>query len=302
MKTVSIVNGPIQASAISLGCFRMGQLHKEEAAALDLGINFFDNADCYGDGQAEVLFGQAKAALGLPRDRYIIQSKSGIDYPHGTFNWSAEHLIHSAEESLRKMQTDYLDVFLLHRPDLLYNPEEISGAFDKLYESGKVRHFGVSNVKPMQIELLKRYVRQPIIVNQLQLSVAVTMMIDPTLYMNMDVPFSIDRTGDVLDYCRLNDITIQAWSPMQYGFISGSFIDHPDFPELNGALHRLGDKYGVPVAAIAIAWILRHPAGIQAIVGTMNPDHLKDICRACEFELTREEWYELYLAAGHYLP
>ena len=201
------------------------------------------------------------------------------------------------------MRLDYLDVLLLHRPDVIYDPVEVADAFDRLYQSGKVRHFGVSNVSPMQIEVLKKYVKQPLVFNQLQLSLDQSQLIDQALYVNnMTTEMSIDRDNGLLDYCRLHDITIQAWSPLQYGFFKGCFVDHPDFPELNKALGELAEKYNVDKTAIAIAWILSHPAKMQAIVGTMNPDHLKAIVGAADVKLTHHEWYQLYLASGKFLP
>jgi predicted oxidoreductase len=314
MKEVRIVNGPINSPAIVLGCMRMPVLSPKEAAniiaaAMDLGVNFFDNATVYTDGEAEKRFGEGKALLGIPREKMIIQTKCGLHFrDRQAFDWSEKDIIESVEGSLKRMELDYLDVLLLHRPDVLYEPEEVAAAFDKLYYSGKVRYFGVSNLMPLQIALLKKYVRQPLVINQLQLSLEQSQLIDQTLYMNnKTTEMSVDRDNNTLDYCRIKDITIQAWSPLQYGFNAGGFpggcfLDHPDFPVLNKALHELGDKYDVPIAAIAIAWILRHPAKMQAIAGTMNPDHLKDICDACKVELTRDEWYKLYIAAGKYLP
>ena len=191
----------------------------------------------------------------------------------------------------------------MHRPDLLYDPEEIAEAFDILEKSGKVRHFGVSNTTPSQLQLLKKYVKQPLVFNQLQFSLDQSQIIDQTLYLNnKTTDRSIDRDNGILDYCRLNDITIQAWSPLQIGMFQGCFVDHPDFPELNAVLGKLGERYGVPKTAIAIAWILRHPAKMQAIAGTMNPKHLADICDAAKVDLTHQEWYELYLASGKFLP
>ena len=209
----------------------------------------------------------------------------------------------STDEILSRLKTDYLDALLLHRPDLLYDPEEIAEAFDELEKTGKVRHFGISNTTPMQIELLKKYVKQPLVFNQLQLSLDQSQIIDQALYLNnKTTDMSIDRDNGVLDYCRLHDITIQAWSPLQIGMFKGCFVDHPDFPELNAKLSELAEKYGVPKTAIAIAWILRHPANMQVIAGTMNPDHLKDICEATKVDLTHNEWYQLYLASGKFLP
>ena len=218
-------------------------------------------------------------------------------------DWSREDILASAEESLKRLKTDYLDVLLLHRPDLLYDPQEVAEAFDELHSQGKVRFFGVSNVTPGQLELLKKYVKQPLVINQVQFSLDQTQLIDPGLYLNnLTTDRSTDRDNGLLDYCRLHDITIQAWSPLQFGMFKGCFVDHPDFPELNRVLGTLGEKYGVPKTAVAIAWILRHPARMQAIAGTMNPQHLKDICAASGVHLTHHEWYELYLASGKFLP
>lgn len=181
-------------------------------------------------------------------------------------------------------------------------PEEVAEAFDKLYSEGKVRHFGVSNQNPMQIELLKKYVKQPLLVNQLQLSVKVTGMIDSGFNVNMQNPPSIMHDGSVLEYCRLNDITIQAWSPFQYGFFEGVFLNHDKFPELNDCISRIASEYGVTDSAVAVAWILRHPANMQVVTGTTNANRFTDICKGADITLTREQWYEIYRAAGNALP
>ena len=308
MKNIKIVNGPVNAPAIVLGCMRMPALTVEEAEkvirnAYEQGVNYFDHATCYGDGAAEERFGDAFPKTGLKREDVIIQSKCGLRFDRQIFDWSKENIINSVEDSLRRLRMDYMDVLLLHRPDLLYEPEEIAEAFDQLYESGKVRHFGVSNTLPMQIEYLKKFVKQPLIINQLQLSLEQSQLIDQDLYMNnKTTEMSVMRDGSALDYCRLHDITIQAWSPLQFGMFRGVFVDHPEFPDLNVALENLAEQYGVSKTAIAIAWILRHPAKMQAIAGTMNPEHLKEIVDACKVNLSREEWYRLYLASGKFLP
>lgn len=308
MKTINVANGPQNVSNIILGCMRMPALSVAEAAtmirtAAEEGINFYDHATCYGDGEAEARFGNAFCTTGLKREDVIIQSKCGLHFDRQEFDWSKEDILDSVDGSLRRLQTDYLDVLLLHRPDLLFDPQEVAEAFDQLEKSGKVRYFGVSNVTPGQLELLKKYVRQPLIFNQLQLSLDQTQLIDCALYLNnLTTDLSIDRDNGVLDYCRLHDITIQAWSPLQIGMFQGCFVDHPDFPELNRALGKLGEKYGVSKSAIAIAWILRHPANMQVVVGTMNPQHLKELCAASDIRLTHKEWYELYLASGKFLP
>lgn len=308
MKTLDVVNGPKNVSRIILGCMRMPQINKDDAVriietAWESGINFFDHATCYGDGEAEERFGEAFPLTGIKREEVFIQSKCGLHFDRQEFDWSKEDILKSVDGILSRLKTDYLDSLLLHRPDLIYDPEEIAEAFDKLYNEGKVRHFGVSNVPPMQLELLKKYVKQPLVFNQLQFSLDQTQLIDSTLYLNnLTTERSIDRDNGILDYCRLNDITVQAWSPLQIGMFKGCFVDHPDYPELNAALKKIGDKYLVSKTAIAIAWILRHPAKMQAIAGTMNPSHLKDICDAYKVELTHKDWYELYLASGKFLP
>ena len=309
MKMINIVNGPQNASAIILGCMRMPAMSVEDAAAMirtaaEEGVNFFDHATCYGEnGAAETRFGDAFPLTGLRREDVYIQSKCGLHFDRKEFDWSRDDILACANDSLRRLKTEYLDTLLLHRPDLLFDPEEVAEAFDTLHTQGKVRHFGVSNVTPGQLELLKKYVKQPLVINQLQFSLDQSQLIDQALYLNnLTTDRSIDRDNGILDYCRLHDITIQAWSPLQIGMFKGCFVDHPDFPELNRVLGELGEKYGVSKTAIAIAWILRHPAKMQAIAGTMNPDHLKDICAASKVTLTHQEWYQLYLASGKFLP
>ncbi|RKM55833.1 aldo/keto reductase family oxidoreductase [Butyrivibrio sp. X503] len=308
MKYIDIVNGPQKASAIIQGCMRMPSLSKEEAAkviktAYECGINFFDHATCYGAGDAEVRFAQAFPLTGLKREDIYIQSKTGIYPDRQEFDWTKEAILSAVDGILSRLQVEYLDTLLLHRPDLLFDPEEVAEAFDKLESEGKVRHFGVSNLMPMQIELLKKCVKQPLVINQVQLSLEQSQFIDQELYMNnKTTDMSFMRDGSALDYCRLKDITIQAWSPLQVGMFKGTFIDNPEFPALNKALEELADREGVSKTAIAIAWILRHPAKMQAIIGTMNPEHIKDVCDATKVELSHHDWYALYLASGKFLP
>ena len=308
MQKVDIANGPKNVSRLILGCMRMPALSVEDAAnmiqtAYDLGINFIDHATCYGDGEAETRFGDAIALTNVKREDLIIQSKCGLRFDKQIFDWRKSNIIESVDGILKRLKMEYLDILLLHRPDLLYDPEQIAEAFDELEAAGKVRHFGVSNTMPMQIELLKKYVKQPLKINQLQLSLEQSQLIDQDLYMNnKTTDMSIMRDGGALDYCRLNDITIQAWSPLQHGMFKGMFIDNPEFPEMNKVLGELADQYGVTKAAIAIAWIFRHPAKMQVIAGTMNPVHLTEMAKACNIDLTHEEWYKLYLSSGKFLP
>ena len=307
MKYYDIVNGPQKVSSIIMGCMRMPALSVDEAATMintanESGINFYDNATCYGEnGEAETRFGDAFIKTGIRREDVYIQSKCGI--LSDEFNWTKENIIASVDDSLSRMKLEYLDALLLHRPDLLYEPEQIAEAFDELERNGKVRYFGVSNVPTMMLEVLKKHIRQPLVFNQLQFSLDQSQLLDQALYVNnLTTDRSIDRDNGTLDYCRLHDITVQAWSPLQCGFFKGCFVDSPDFPELNRVLGEIGEKYGAPKTAVAIAWILRHPAKMQAIAGTMNPSHLRDICEASKVELTHNEWYRIYRASGKFLP
>ncbi|EAK8479159.1 aldo/keto reductase family oxidoreductase [Listeria monocytogenes] len=305
MKRITIGNSALTASEISLGCMRMADLSKEDAnkvinTALENGIDFFDHADIYGGGKSEEVFADAIDMNATIREKMILQSKCGIR--QGFFDFSKEHIIASVEGSLKRLKTDYLDTLLLHRPDTLFEPEEVAAAFTELEKSGKVRHFGVSNQNPGQIELLKKYVDQELIANQLQFSIMHTGMIDTGFNVNMTIDPSLDRDGGILEYSRLNNMTIQAWSPFQYGFFEGVFLDNDKFPELNTTIDKIAADKGVTNSAIAVAWIQRHPASFQTVVGTMNPGRIADIAKASDVTLSREEWYEIYRAAGNQLP
>lgn len=305
MKQISL-GGVMQAPAIALGCMRINSLEQKEAdhllhTALEHGVNFFDHADIYGGGKAESFFAQALPMTPSIREKILIQSKCSI-LPGVAYDCSKEHILESVDGILKRLNTEYLDILLLHRPDALVEPEEVAEAFHILKNSGKVRHFGVSNHSSRQIALLERFLGEKLIIDQLQLSIAHCPMIDAGLNVNIANDRAADRDGEVLDYCRLNDITIQAWSPFQYGMFQGTFLGSEKFPELNAKINELAEKYDATPNAIAVAWILRHPAGIQAIVGTTSAQRLEGICKAGEFQLTRKEWYELYLAAGKDLP
>ena len=305
MNRIKIANCDLDVSEISLGCMRIAALENQEIStlihtALDEGINFFDHADIYGGGQSEAKFAEALDMTPGLREKMILQSKCGIR--EGFFDFSKEHILASVDGSLKRLQTDFIDVLLLHRPDTLVEPEEVAEAFKILQDSGKVRHFGVSNQNPMQIELLSKYVTQPIIINQLQLSITNTGMIDAGFNVNMEIDSSIDRDGGILDYCRLKEITIQTWSPFQYGFFEGVFLDNDKFPELNQKIDEIALSRAVTNSAIAVAWLLRHPAQMQPVVGTTNPGRVRDICKASDVKLSRREWYEIYRAAGNKLP
>lgn len=304
MKKINLSEN-INSSAVVMGCMRIGnksvnEVEKLVFTALENGINFFDHADIYANGESERLFGEVLKLHSDLREKIYIQSKCGIR--QGMYDFSKEHIISSVEQSLKRLNTDYLDTLLLHRPDALCEPSEVAKAFDELYKSGKVRNFGVSNQNPYQIMLLQKYISQPIIINQLQFSIMSSGMIDSGFNVNMTNPESVSHDGNILDFCRLKDITIQAWSPFQYGFFEGVFIDNPKFPELNNTLNEIAKKYEVSSSAIALAWILRHPSDMQVVTGTTNIDRLTDICKGADIKLTREEWYRIYLSSGKKLP
>ena len=314
MKTVDLGKIGLNVSEISLGCMRMADISYEKAeksvcTSIETGINFFDHADIYGRGKSEEIFGKIIKKNNIKRESIFIQTKCGIkvcDYPDGSykthFDFSKEHIINSANESLKRLNTDYIDVFLLHMPDTLIEPEEVASAFDILHKEGKVKYFGVSNQNPAQMELLQKYVDQKLIVNQLQFSIMHSGIIDNGINVNLKNERASDRDGSILEYCRLKDITIQAWSPFQYGFFEGVFLNNDKFRDLNIIINKIAQKYGVSDTAIATAWILRHPAKIQVIVGTMNSNRISDISTASNITLSREEWYDIYKTAGNILP
>lgn len=306
MKQINWGNSGKQVSAVAMGCMRLTALNAQEAAAylekaVELGVTFFDHADIYGGGECETLFGKALSQTSLKREDIWVQSKCAI-VPGIMYDFSKDHILSSVDGILKRLDTPYLDSLLLHRPDALVEPEEVAEAFDALYTSGKVRHFGVSNHTPGQIMLLQQWVDQPIEANQLQFGLGHTGILRSGMECNMESDGAVHRDGEILPFCRINRITIQTWSPFQYGMFQGSFLDNPKFPELNKCLQEIADSYGVDKTTIAAAWILRHPAGMQLISGTMTASRLESICKAADIRLTREQWYKLYLAAGNILP
>ena len=305
MRTIELGKSGLQVPVIAVGCMRINGISQSEAehfvqTALDAGANFFDHADIYGGGECEKRFAEAIHMNSTVREKIILQSKCGIR--QGQFDFSKEHILEAADDILKRLKTDYLDVLLLHRPDALVEPEEVAEAFDLLHTSGKVRHFGVSNQKPMQIMLLQKFVKQPLVANQLQLSITNAAMISNGINVNMQNEAAVERDGSILDFCRLHDITIQPWSPFQYGFFEGVFLGSDKYPELNAAIDRIAAKYQVTNTTIAIAWLLRHPAKMQPVIGTTNSSRLLDCIKASEINLSREEWYEIYRMAGNVLP
>ncbi len=310
MKTYNIPGIDVPASNIVLGLMRIQDKTDEEVrtlvrTALDSGITVMDHADVYGSELhgCEVRFAEAMQLTSSQREAMVIQSKAGIVREGPYFDYSSEHIVASVDASLTALGTDYLDLLLLHRPDALVEPEDVAKAFDQLGAAGKVRAFGVSNHTPGQIELLRKHVKQPIVANQVQLSVTHAPIIAQGVAMNMaDLDQSISRDNGIVDYCRLNDIGLQAWSPFQAGFFTGPFLGNKDYSELNAVIDRLAEKYEVPAIAIATAWITRHPAKWQVVIGTTTPERVAAAALGSEIPLTRAEWYEMFRAAGHAVP
>lgn len=303
MYNIDFGKSGLKVPSVAVGCMRISNMSEKEASAfvdtaLGLGANFFDHADIYGGGKSEEVFG--KAISNSMREDIFIQTKCAIR--KGQYDFSYDHIVSSVDGSLKRLGTEYIDVLLLHRPDTLMEPEEVALAFSYLKQSGKVRHFGVSNHNPYQIQLLQKALDMPLCANQIQFGIMHTPIIDSGINVNMLNDGAVNRDGGTLEFCRLENITIQPWSPMQYGFFEGCFIDNEKFPKLNEVLERIGNKYGVSKTTMAIAWILRHPAKMQPVTGTTNLVRLADCLKAADIRITREEWYEIYLAAGNKLP
>lgn len=308
MRYITLGQDDKELSEIVLGMMRIKDKSVKEVeelveTALSVGINAFDLADIYGRGRCEELLGLVLKNRPDLREKMWIQSKCGIRIEEFTyFDFSKDYIIKSVDGILQRLKIDHLDSLLLHRPDALMESDQVSEAFDLLYKQGKVRDFGVSNQNPMMMELLKKDVKQPLAVNQLQLSAAFTPGFESGFHVNMEDSQAAMRDGSIFEYCKLHDVVIQAWSVLQFGYFKGNFVGNEKFQQLNQVLNRLALKYSVSPSAIAIAWVLRYPAKMQAVVGTTNPKHLREASQATNFNLTRKEWYEIYLAAGNNLP
>ena len=308
MRYITLGQDDKELSEIVLGMMRIKDKSVKEVeelveTALSVGINAFDLADIYGRGRCEELLGLVLKNRPDLREKMWIQSKCGIRIEEFTyFDFSKDYIIKSVDGILQRLKIDHLDSLLLHRPDALMESDQVAEAFDLLYKQGKVRNFGVSNQNPMMMELLKKDVKQPLAVNQLQLSAAFTPGFESGFHVNMEDSQAAMRDGSIFEYCKLHDVVIQAWSVLQFGYFKGNFVGNEKFQALNQVLDRLAIKYGVTSSTIAISWILRYPAKMQAVVGTTNPKHLREASQATNFNLTRKEWYEIYLAAGNNLP
>lgn len=308
MRYITLGQDDKELSEIVLGMMRIKDKSVKEVeelveTALSVGINAFDLADIYGRGRCEELLGLVLKNRPDLREKMWIQSKCGIRIEEFTyFDFSKDYIIKSVDGILQRLKIDHLDSLLLHRPDALMESDQVAEAFNLLYKQGKVRDFGVSNQNPMMMELLKKDVKQPLAVNQLQLSAAFTPGFESAFHVNMEDSQAAMRDGSIFEYCQLHDVVIQAWSVLQFGYFKGNFVGNEKFQALNQVLDRLAIKYGVTSSTIAISWILRYPAKMQAVVGTTNPKHLREVSRAANFSLTRKKWYEIYLAAGNNLP
>ena len=306
MRTIKLGKSELSVPVIGAGCMKIDSLDKKQAAsyvanAVEQGVDFFDTADIYAGGNSERVLGKAIVDAGIRREDVIIQSKCGI-IPGQMYDLSREHILASVDGILERLGTDYLDILVLHRPDALMVPSDIEEAFLELKDSGKVRHFGVSNMNPGQIELLKTAVIQPILTDQLQLSILHAGMIASGINVIMLNDEGIVRDSDIVSYCMREGITIQNWSPLSYGYFEGSVLDREKYPELNDTLKKIGAEYGLTPAATAIAWLLRHPAQFMPVIGTVNIAHFNDACKAADVQLTRAQWYEIYRSAGYMQP
>ena len=305
MKYIKPFGDNTEVSQVALGCMRIADKSDKEMDfylnnALENGINYFDHADIYGGGRCEEVFGKALKRNPDLRYKIFIQTKCSIK--KGMYDFSKEHIISAVEGSLKRLGVDGVDTLLLHRPDLLMEPEEVAEAFDELEKSGKVKHFGVSNHSPLQIELLKRSVKQPLLFNQMQLSITNANMLSSGANVNLANSDGINYDGYLRDYCRLNGITVQPWSPLQFGFIEGSFLTNKKYKGLHKLLCELAEKYGTTDTGMAIAWLLRLPDKMQPVVGSTNPERIKAVAKAADINLSREDWYRIYLEAGYRLP
>lgn len=297
-----------EVSEVVLGLMRISEMTVDQVeelieSALAVGINAFDIADCYGHGKCEQILGEVLKCRPDLREKMWIQSKCGIRMEEFTyFDFSKEHILEAVDGILKRLNVDYIDSLLLHRPDALMEPVEIAEAFDLLKAQGKVIDFGVSNQNPMMMALIQKDVNQPLVANQLQLSAAFTPSFDAGFHVNMKQEAGIVRDSSIFEYCRLHDVVIQAWSVLQFDYFGGVFLGSEKYPELNQVLNRLAEKYHVSPSAVAIAWVLRYPAKMQAVIGTTKKARVAEAAKAAEIQLTRKEWYEIYLAAGNDLP
>ncbi len=307
MRTMQLGTSSLEVPVIAVGFWRLNRNTDLKTAedfirtAMEHGANFFDHADIYGGGEAEKIFSEAIGMTPALREKMFLQSKCGI-VPGKRFDFSKKHILESVDGSLKRLKTEYLDVLLLHRPDTMMEPEEVCEAFDILKSSGKVRNFGVSNENIWQMEYLRKNLNVPLVSDQMQFSIAHCPMVQSGINVNMFNDSAVERGSGIIEYCRMNKITIQAWSPFQHGFAAGTFIDSPDYPELNAKLNEVAENHGVSKTTIVMAWILSHPAKFQPITGTLKKERMLECLKAADVTLDRDEWYGIYMSAGNILP
>ncbi|CAM2779216.1 aldo/keto reductase [Salinicoccus roseus] len=313
MEKIKLGGSSLEASRIVLGCMRIADMEDRALAkhinrAIELGINLFDHADIYGDGECERKFSKVLTSE-VNREDILLQSKCGIRHAGDSnrkedqyYDLSKDYILDSVDGILERLGTDYLDLLMLHRPDALMEPGEIAEAFDRLHDSGKVRHFGLSNFHTTQFNFVQKHTDHKLVTNQVQFGVGAPHMINSRMQANTPFEGAGDRDGGLLEHSRLNDVTLQAWSPFHYGYFEGIIMDDPKYRTLNDVLEDIGHSHGLTKNAVAVAWILRHPANMQTIIGTTNTSRLEDIAKAGDIRLSREEWYRIYKAAGHMLP
>lgn len=307
MRTMQLGTSSLEVPVIAVGFWRLNRNTDLKTAedfirtAMEHGANFFDHADIYGGGEAEKIFSEAVGMTPALREKMFLQSKCGI-VPGKRFDFSKKHILESVDGSLKRLKTEYLDVLLLHRPDTMMEPEEVCEAFDILKSSGKVRNFGVSNENIWQMEYLRKNLNVPLVSDQMQFSIAHCPMVQSGINVNMFNDSAVERGSGIIEYCRMNKITIQAWSPFQHGFAAGTFIDSPDYPELNAKLNEVAESHGVSKTTIVMAWILSHPAKFQPITGTLKKERMLECLKAADVTLDRDEWYGIYMSAGNILP
>ncbi|MFA7744463.1 aldo/keto reductase [Salinicoccus roseus] len=313
MEKIKLGGSSLEASRIVLGCMRIADMEDRALAkhinrAIELGINLFDHADIYGDGECERKFSKVLTSE-VNREDIMLQSKCGIRHAGDSnrkedqyYDLSKDYILDSVDGILERLGTDYLDLLMLHRPDALMEPGEIAEAFDRLHDSGKVRHFGLSNFHTTQFDFVQKHTDHKLVTNQVQFGIGAPHMINSRMQANTPFEGAGDRDGGLLEHSRLNDVTLQAWSPFHYGYFEGIIMDDPKYRTLNDVLEDIGHSHGLTKNAVAVAWILRHPANMQTIIGTTNTSRLEDIAKAGDVTLSREEWYRIYKAAGHVLP
>jgi predicted oxidoreductase len=314
MQTILLGVSSLRSSRLAYGCWRVAgswdaakvtpETHaagqRAIIAAYEAGYTLFDNADIYTGGEAERILGEALKEVSGMRARVLVATKCGIrppgtPQPHSPqrYDFSKAHIIDSCEQSLKRLRLETIDLYMLHRPDYLADPHEIAAAFSELKSSGKVRYFGVSNFRPTLVTALQVACPMPLVVHQVEISLA---KLDPF-------------TDGTLDQCLIEKITPMAWSPLAAGLIGAGAHDLLPSQKayrtegLVPALDALAKERGASRATVALAWLLKHPSGIQPIVGSINPDRIRQAAKADELELSREDWYRLLLAArGEPLP